>query len=160
MTRFTNWRNRSKTSGSGGGVGGCSFGSIASLRQCFVGEALADHAPRDLHEPLPIVADALIETERLLVDIPEQMERLDADVRPVDGPLQQAPEVLQAVGVDLAPDVGLGMVDGLMEVVRLQSFVGLQRISVDARTRLDMLANLGLQRAPASVLHDQVDLEP
>jgi hypothetical protein len=55
--------------------------------------------------------------ERLLIQIPEQMERFDADIRSVDGALQQRPEVLQAVRMDSPVDVLDSMVYDLMDIV-------------------------------------------
>jgi len=42
------------------------------------------------------------------------VERLYADVGAVEAPLEQAPEVLDAVGMNLALDVALGVIDRLM----------------------------------------------
>jgi len=44
----------------------------------------------------------MVETERLFVKIAEQMERFDRHVGALDGALQEIPEVLQPVGVDLS----------------------------------------------------------
>ena len=44
------------------------------------------------------------------------MERFNIDVSSFDGPLQDAPEVLDSVGVNMSFDIGFGMVN---------SFVGL-----------------------------------
>lgn len=44
------------------------------------------------------------------------MERRNAYVGAVEAPLEQAPEVLNPVDVDLAVDVLDGMIDGLMAV--------------------------------------------
>jgi len=74
---------------------------------CLADELLVGHAPSDnlLHrcnEPLGVRQFPIVEPERLLVQIPEQMERFDAHVRPLDATLQETPEVFHAVGVDLA----------------------------------------------------------
>ena len=54
---------------------------------------------------LPVVV-----TEYLFVDIPEQVEWLDGDVRSLQPALEQAPEVLASVRVDLPVDIALGVV--------------------------------------------------
>ena len=41
------------------------------------------------------VAFAVVEAERLLIEVAEQMERFDATRRCLDGALQEAPEVFQ-----------------------------------------------------------------
>lgn len=48
---------------------------------------------------------ALVESEHALVQVSEQVERLDADVGAVKATLEQRPEVLGSVGVDLPIDV-------------------------------------------------------
>src|SRR5438128_9190514 len=50
---------------------------------------------------------ALIEPERLLVEIPEQVEGLDAHVGALERALEQRPVVFKAVRVDLSVDVFL-----------------------------------------------------
>jgi hypothetical protein len=51
------------------------------------------------------------------------VERLDADVRAIDAALEQAPEVLQPVRVDLAFGVALRVVDDLMDVLVFESAI-------------------------------------
>ena len=75
------------------------------------------------------------------------MERLDADVGSADAALQQRPEVLQAVGVNLAVHVRYGVVDDLMRVVGFQPFVRQQRIGVERGTGFNVLSDFGLKRA-------------
>src|SRR5687767_6916520 len=87
------------------------------------------------------------------------MERFDANVSPLDAPLEQAPEVLQPVRVDRAPRVALGMVDELMNVFVIQSGVTRQRIRVDVRPRFDVGPDDRLDRlAPDVVQYHRADL--
>jgi hypothetical protein len=53
----------------------------------------------------------------LLIEIAEQVEGLDADLGVLDPALQQAPEVLDAVSVHVAPHIGLSMIDDLVRIL-------------------------------------------
>jgi hypothetical protein len=77
------------------------------------------------------VIPPVVKAESLLVQIPEQVERLDADIGAVDGTLEQAPEVLQAIRVNNAIDVLLSMVDNLVNVVTPQPLIRAKGIRID-----------------------------
>ena len=113
--------------------------------QASVGQALADDASEGQREPRRIGHRPVVETERLLVQISEQMERLDTHVGPLNGSLEERPEVLAAIGVDLAINVALGVVDDLVRVVSVESFVGQQEIGVDCGPGSDMLPDVSLE---------------
>ncbi len=55
---------------------------------------------RDLYKALAVADFAVLETEGLLAQIPEEVEALNADVGALDRALEEATEVLQPVGVD------------------------------------------------------------
>ena len=59
-----------------------------------------------------------------------EVERLHADIRAMNTPLEQTPEVLKAVGVNLAIDILHSMVDHLMCIITFESVVGKQGICV------------------------------
>lgn len=93
--------------------------------------------------------------EHLLVEIPEEMERLDAYVGSLESALQETPEILQSVRVNLPVNVPLGMVNHLMPVVHvLQTVVGKERIGVDRAARFDVGANLGFDGVLAPIADD------
>ena len=81
-----------------------------------IGQALIDNALERVGETLRICHHAIVETERLLVKVAEQMKRFDRHVGALDGALQEAPEVFEPVGVDIAFGVALGMVDDVVDV--------------------------------------------
>lgn len=88
----------------------------------------------------------VIEPKDLLVQIPEQVERFDADIRPGKSALEQGPEVFQTVRVDVAIDVLLGVVDDQVRVVdAVQAGVGLQGVCMERRALLDVLPDVSLQ---------------
>lgn len=62
----------------------------------------------------------------MLIDVPLEVLRADVVVRPVDGPLELAPEALDGVRMDLAPDVLLRAVadGGVAVAVALEVDVG------------------------------------
>src|ERR1700680_4171905 len=82
------------------------------------------------------------------------MERFNAYISTLQSALQERPEVLQSVGVDLAIDVSLGVVDDLMHVILVQSVVGLQRVGEYVGILRDVCTNGGLQECLAYPLDD------
>lgn len=71
----------------------------------------------------------IVEAERLLIEIPEQVERLDTDVCSIDAPLDQTPEILKSIGMNFAINIRYSGVNNLM-LEFVQAFVGFQRIAV------------------------------
>src|SRR5579863_8373335 len=59
-----------------------------------------------------------IEPERLLIDVAEQVIRLNRNVGAVNSALQKTPEVLRVIGVYVFADVFNRVVDHLMSVLR------------------------------------------
>ena len=62
----------------------------------------------------------IIESENLFIDVPEQMEWLDRNVGAVQAALQQRPEVLNPVRVNIAVHVGFHVIDSFVSVVGLE----------------------------------------
>ena len=93
-------------------------------RQVLVGQALARHLRERQSEAAVVVhVFALVETETLFIEIPEQVEWFNTHVRPVDAALQQTPEILKPVGVNVSVHVGYRVVNNLM-LKFVQPFVG------------------------------------
>ena len=66
-------------------------------------EALTNDLADGKIEPLSIIhAFAIVIAEHLLIEISEQVERLDRNVGSLQAALEQGPEVLQSVGVNFA----------------------------------------------------------
>ncbi len=95
-------------------------------RQARVGQALAEDRAQRLHESAAVGAAPLVEAVCLLVKIAEQVKGLDRDVGALDRALQERPEVLHAVRVDLAFDVLLGVVDDLVGIIAVESVLSPQ----------------------------------
>lgn len=79
-----------------------SFSSVARrrgilARQFCVGQPPPSDRRRHLAEADAVIVLALIKPKRLLIEISAEMERLYRDVGAFDGPLQEGPEVFDAV---------------------------------------------------------------
>jgi hypothetical protein len=114
-----------------------------SAGQVGVGQALADDALGRAEEAHAIGHLPIVEPEGLLIQVAEEMERLYADVGSLDRALEERPEVLHAVGVDLPLDVLLGVVDDAVDVFGAEVGVGLEGVSEHLGARLDVLPHLG-----------------
>src|SRR5947209_5537934 len=75
--------------------------------QGLIRQPLARRALERADKPLALVLRPVVEAVALRIDVRLQVERLDADVRALDAPLEEAPEVLQPVRVDVVADVRL-----------------------------------------------------
>lgn len=130
----------------------------ASLSSCrnplpsefIVGQAAAHGSFEHSHKASSVALVALVESEGFFVQVAEEVEGLNADVRPLEGALQEAPEVLNAVRVDLPFDVLLGMVDDAMDEVGLEAAVGAKRIAEHFGAGSDVLAHHGGERVAAA----------
>src|ERR1700730_7439098 len=89
-----------------------------------ISQPFSDYAAHYFNKPAYVIVFALVESERLLVQIPEQMKRLNVHIRPVDSALKQRPKVFQSVRVDASFHIALGMVDELVRVLVRQAHVG------------------------------------
>jgi hypothetical protein len=118
-----------------------------------IGQALADDLTDADIEALRIGHLAIIEAERLLVDIAEQVERLDTDISAMQLSLNQAPEILHAVSVNVAIGVFDGVINDLMFEALVQSVVGQQFIGKDRSARLNVLADMTLKFGFATILY-------
>src|SRR5580704_10567389 len=73
------------------------------------------------------------------------MKRLNSNVGPAQGSLQERPEVFQAICVDATPDIGFGMIHHIMHKAIAESLVSNRIIGVNGRAVLYVLQNLVLQ---------------
>ena len=91
--------------------------------QLAVSQTLAGHFTRKPLKSVAITGLTSVEAECLLVKVTEQVERLNTDVGSLERSLEQAPEILDAVGVHLTLNVLLGMVDDATNVLALKAIV-------------------------------------
>src|SRR5919106_6199964 len=109
--------------------------------QFLICEPLPDDTISDTLKPVGIVSLSVIVPITLFIKIPEEMEWFNTDISAFDGSLYQAPEVLNTVGVNLAPDILFGVVNHFMDKLILQVGIGAKCIGVDAGTRIHILSD-------------------
>ena len=80
------------------------------------------------------------------------MERLDTDIGSVDAAVQETPEVLKAISVNLSVNVFLSMVGNFVGIILSQPIIGVQGIEVEGRASFDMLLNASVKGRCASGL--------
>jgi hypothetical protein len=156
-------RERKRSIGNASGLAGsassltASLAVSSSLRRCAiladqlrVGQPLPSDRRTDLPKPFAIIMLALVEPEGLFIQIPAQMCRINTDVGSLQGPFQEAPEILDIVCVNVPTNKLDRVVNGFMRVSVRESEIRLQRVSVNVRARLDGRPNLWGKR---STLH-------
>ncbi len=114
-------------------------------RETIPRQAASANLPADMGEPFSVRRFAIVEPERLFVQIAEQTERLDADVGSMKTALQQTPEVLHTIGVDVAVHVFDRVIDNGVLVVCAQPVVRLKFVREDRGSGVDMLTDGGLK---------------
>jgi hypothetical protein len=115
--------------------------------QSFVHQSLSDDLRHYKIETASIICPALIESERLLINIAVKMWRIDRNVCPVDCALQQAPKILHAIRVNMAVNICLGVVNHIMDVFdfRLMPPSG-ESVGIEIRSRLNGGSNYRQER--------------
>lgn len=121
--------------------------------QFFVGQPLSRNGLDGLNEPVSIFTLALVEPERLLVKIAEQMKRLNANIRAFDRTLQKTPKVLNAVRVNISPNILNGMVNNLMDVFSVKAAIRLA-VRKKFRAGLNKVPNAFMKRLAVSIFDD------
>ena len=122
--------------------------------QLLVGDSASDNLFHYSNETLRVRGLAVVVAKCLFIDIAEQVERLNADVRAMQATLQETPEVFHRVGVDLAVHVLHGVVDDGVLIVVFKSVIGLQFIGEDRGPGFNMFTHLFLQFRFASVVYN------
>lgn len=116
--------------------------SIVLGSQNAPSQTLAHGSIQHATKATSIVGGSLIVSEGLLIDIAIQVERGDGNVSAFEGPLEQGPEILNPVRMDLASHVGGQVVNKLVQVGQANHVVGRSGIGVDVGTRFNMLADV------------------
>jgi hypothetical protein len=109
--------------------------------QLLVRQPLSSDRRTDLPKPLAILVFPFIEPESLFVQVPAQMRRVNTHIGALKGPLQETPEILDIVGMNVTPHEFNRVVNGFMRVVGGKTEIRLQSICIDMRARLDRRAN-------------------
>src|SRR6267143_2556725 len=91
------------------------------------------------------LSGTIVEAPRLLIQISEQVERLDAHIGSTNAALEKAPEVLKSVSVNAPVNVTLGVVNDLVCESRPQVLIRHERIGIDRATFLDVAFNFAVE---------------
>src|SRR5579863_3846502 len=94
---------------------------------------------------------AIVVPERLFVQIAEKMERLYCNIRAFQSTLEQAPEILKAIGMHAVIYVRNRMVDNLVLKIWFQTDIRHERVSVDRASCLNVVPYLSLKRPFAAI---------
>src|ERR1700722_14225902 len=73
------------------------------------------------------------------------MERFNAHIGSANPSLQQAPEILKAIGMNLTVDIFDSVIDHLMSIIGCKAVVGQQEVGIERGASFDMLADFRLQ---------------
>src|ERR1035437_1193333 len=110
-----------------------------------VGHPASDNLFHDCGESFRVRKVPSVVAESLFIDIAEQVERLNADVRAMQTALQETPEILHGVGVDVPIHVFDGVVDDGVLIIAFKTIIGFQFIAKDGSARFDSFADQGLK---------------
>ena len=116
-------------------------------------QAFSGKARNGFQKAAFVIVFALVESERLFIQIPEQMKRFNAHIRSFDTALEQRPEVFQPVSVNVAFRVALRVVNDLVDVFVIEFRVRAKSIRDYFRTLLHMFAHSGVKLRAAYVGH-------
>lgn len=83
---------------------------------------------------------AVVESERLLVEVSEQVKRLNRNIRALDAALQETPEILKSIRMNVAFDILNRVVNHLVNVL-IHSYVGTKRIGYQLRALRNVLSD-------------------
>ena len=108
-------------------------GQLGLGNQIGISEALAEDSRCGPQEARGVIALPVIEPENLFVEVTEQMRRVYADIGSAQRPLQQAPEVLNGVGVNLSLHIAHRMVNDMVGEFIAKAAVGRQGIAINGR---------------------------
>src|SRR5690349_17133205 len=94
---------------------------------------------------------SLVEPKSLLVEIPVKMRRVNTDISALEGSLQETPEILDVVGVNVAANKLDRVIDHLVRICIGKTEIRFQSISVEVRACLDSCTDFGRQRIAADI---------
>lgn len=122
--------------------------------QCQVGETAAHDASDGFQEATLIVVFAFVEPEGLFVQIAEKVFRVHADIGAFQSPFEKCPEVFETVGMNVAPDVFHGVVNGGVDVCLFHRAVSGEAISEHVGTGFYLVHDFTVQHGALCGLDD------
>ena len=132
------------------------YGVNSLARQLGIGEAFVSDTVHDTMKAFSIIESfPVVVAKRLFIQVPEQMERLDADICAFQTALEEAPEVFESVSVDAPVNVPLSMVNHLVRKVAPESPVGEQRIGIKRGFGGNVIPNVRLDGVLADIRNER-----
>src|SRR5713101_4571830 len=134
----------------------CRVGAITALsrNELRVFQCFSNDTAKCLHKSASVTVFALVEPKRLFVQISEQMKRLNIHIRSVQRAFEQAPEVFQAIRVNVTLRITNGMVDNSSVVIMFKIIIRHKCVGADRRTLLNMLPNVAAKLRSARVINN------
>lgn len=120
--------------------------AIANGGEFAVGQSLAQHALQQCPESIGVCLPPHTVPECLFARVPVQVERRDVRIRPLDGSLEDRPEVLQPVRMDRSESVGDGVIDCPVQERIRQAVIRAGGVGVDRRASIDVAKHVAAQR--------------
>lgn len=105
----------------------------------------ADDANNANEESACIGVLAFVESERLLIEVSEQVKGFHANVGATNCALQERPEVFHAVGMDIRFGVAHEVIDLLMRKMRVEFVIRSERIRIDRAAGFNVFMDFGKQ---------------
>src|SRR5258708_6840960 len=129
------------------GVRNCRLRPFPNLAgELRIGHPLPDDLRHRETETVCVVhVGPVVIPERLFVDVAEQVEGLDGNVGTVKAALQQTPEVLHGVGVNVPVHVLNGVIDDRVLVVTVKAAIREKFVTEDRRAYRDVVADFALK---------------
>ena len=119
-----------------------------------IGEALAHNLANEITESVCVGhRQPIVVSERLFVQVPEQVERFNRNIGSFQAALQETLEVLHGVGMNIPVYVFDRVVDDFVLELLGQAIVGRQFIGEDCRARFNVLLNVLLEFSLATVFN-------
>src|SRR5207249_304243 len=88
-----------------------------------------------------VILLAFVESKSLLIQVSEQMKRLDVHIRSLQRALEKRPKVLKAINMHMPLSVGNRVINDLVNVLIRQSVVGAKFVRDNLRTFFHIGAN-------------------
>lgn len=122
-------------------------GVSALTGQLRIGETLPAHLRHEQCEAVGVrqfvvFRRTVVVSENLFAEAVVKMKWFHRNIRATEGPLDQAPEVIHPLRVDLTVDVFLGMIDYLVNKLLTEMVIAYGGIGVDLAATVNLIQNL------------------
>jgi hypothetical protein len=94
---------------------------------------------------------AMVVTERLLIQVTEQVKRFHADVSTIQSALEQRPKIFESIYMNAAIHLFNRVIDNFVSVFTSHPFIREKKISVESRASLNVFFYFSLYRILATI---------